>query len=189
LQAGVLRSRSVGIGASVPVAEVTRHTKAIIGNDPDDSSATDDSGSITCGGSIGVIATNSGYIANVGVAGTYSTNMPVDPATPPKNAYGAGYYGIAISGDFSVNDIEDHTLAFVRQATISSATALTVRAQNSTEYMTLGGAVAISANSSISSTNNSSLAGSAAVNTIDNHTKAYIDSSSITISGALTVTA
>src|SRR5439155_6496628 len=114
-------------------ALVTRHTKAIIGNDPDDANATDDTGSITSGGAIGVNAQNYGFIANVGVAGTYSTNTPVDPDHPPENVNGMGYYGIAISGDFSVNDVKDYTYAFVRQATILAGSALSVVARNPTE--------------------------------------------------------
>ncbi|MEZ0277472.1 MAG: beta strand repeat-containing protein, partial [Roseimicrobium sp.] len=186
---GFLRAQSVGVGISAPIAIVNRVTKAFIGNDPDDTTATDDTGSINTTGTIAVKAVNSGYIANVGIAGSYATSKPVDPSDPnAKFTGGAGEFGVGISGDFTMNDVSDRTLAFVRQATIASGTGLSIVATNSTELMALGGAVAISASDPLASSP-SGLAGSVAYNKADNETKAFIDASSITLTGNLLVKA
>ncbi|MDP3871258.1 MAG: leukotoxin LktA family filamentous adhesin [Methyloversatilis sp.] len=98
---------------------------------------------------------------------------------------GKGKFGIAVSGDASVNDIEADTLAYISSGVqVQQADNVSVTADNTLDINALSGAVTISTQQ-----DGNSIAGSYAQNTLAGTTSAYIADASVTQNGTLTLDA
>ncbi|MCQ9380143.1 hypothetical protein [Methyloversatilis sp. XJ19-49] len=98
---------------------------------------------------------------------------------------GKGKFGIAVSGDASVNDIEADTLAYISSGVeIQQADNVSVTADNTLDINALSGAVTISTQQ-----DGNSIAGSYAQNTLAGTTSAYIADAIVTQNGTLTLDA
>lgn len=95
---------------------------------------------------------------------------------------GKGKFGIAVSGDASVNDIEADTHAYIAGSiTIADARGAQIRAHNTSDVSALAGSVAISTASGKSA----GLAGSFSYNDLSNDTRAYADGATFTVRAEL----
>jgi filamentous hemagglutinin family protein len=98
---------------------------------------------------------------------------------------GKGKFGIAVSGDASVNDIEADTLAYISSGVqVQQADNVSVTADNTLDINALSGAVTISTQQ-----DGNSIAGSYAQNTLAGTTSAYIADAIVTQNGTLTLDA
>ncbi|MCM2265025.1 MAG: leukotoxin LktA family filamentous adhesin, partial [Desulfuromonadales bacterium] len=170
------------IGASVAWNDLTRDTQALIGNLPTDTVGI---GAVDSVGNVTVTSTNSGQIDSWSLAAAVSTQNPpftdVDK-TAPKNT---GTFGLAISGNVALNEINDKTYATIESPSLT-ANSVTVAATESSDIDAIGGAVAISRQSGGST---SALAGTWSQNTISNDTRATVKNSTVNGGGTLDVTA
>lgn len=168
----------------------------------------DGSGFISSGGQVAVDAVVKGKIFAITVAGSVVTNPKPKGASPTelntakrdKNQRRggifkaqapakAGEWGLAVSGSFSLNTIADTTQALVRDAILKSATKLDVSAQTKDDIFAFGGVVALVKKDASADDKAAGIGGAVTINDIDNHTNAFIENSTIDVSGALSVNA
>jgi filamentous hemagglutinin family protein len=170
------------IGASVAWNDLTRDTRALIGNLPDE---TVGGGSLSSGGDVTVTSTNSGQIDSWSLAAAMSTQNPpftgIDKSAP-KNS---GTFGLGISANVALNEIDDITHAAIEIPELTAGN-VTVAATEDSNIEAVGGAVAITRQSGGSS---SALAGTWSQNTILSDTRALVGNSTMTLGGTLDVTA
>jgi len=189
---GWLASKNSGIGASVAVDEITRDTEALVG-DLDNTSSSQPLGgaqTLTSQGNVAVDAKNAGYVVSVALAGTGQSNKASDTSQKQSAADGAGDYGIGVSGDAVFNQLNETTLAYIHDATVSTTggSDVDVIALNQTKVIAVSGAAAILTSST--SSGSLGLAGSWTQNDLGGSTQAFIDNSTLTLDPAdLTVSA
>lgn len=189
---GVVATKGqVGIGFSVSVNQVDTTATAFVGDyDPlglDNAAA---QGSLKLGGDLLVKADAETEIGAYSVAGAIATNSSAQSSSGGAageqtqsggSGAGSGKFGIAVSGDASVNEIETDTLAYLADgAKVTQAGKVDVDANNTLAINALAGAVTISTQS-----NGNGLAGSFAMNDLGGTTAAYLSDASVTQSGAL----
>lgn len=172
---GISKGGNVGIGTSVSLNQFDRVTEALIGNnDGETDSAT---GSVSSDSDILVQAENTGLLESYSLAAAF--------VMPDANTPSAGNFGIGISGDVSLNKMDDFAYAYIDDSDIKKATDVTVKAKNDSEMNAVSGAVAFV---SVGGTS-AGLAGSYSNNDIRSQSKAYIENSSVDASGNLEVNA
>src|SRR5262249_30237949 len=119
-------SKHFGIGASVGVNEVTRHTEAVVGNQLADGSS-DTPGSVISGGDMRLSATNGGFMGTFAISGSItntnhdsspqgSTGVPTSVGQGGAGSTGDNGGGVSISGAVTINTIDDNAEAYVRHA-------------------------------------------------------------------------
>ncbi len=195
---GVVATKGqVGIGFSVSLNTLSSDVSAFIGNyDPLMLDAASATGSVSTGGSLRVTATSDTEIGAYSGAGAIATNSSSQTSAPDAGAGttqngsssaggsgggGQGKFGIAVSGDASVNDIEADTRAYIADGvTVADADDATLTASNTLAINALAGAVTISTQQE-----GNGLAGSYAQNTLVGTTAAFIDDASLTLRGDL----
>ncbi|MCF2147132.1 DUF4347 domain-containing protein [Desmonostoc muscorum LEGE 12446] len=184
---GIAVADNVGVGASLGFNDITRDTKALIGNKGTES---DDAGSLTAGGKVKIVALNNGLIGSGSLAAAVTgpetpkvpeVSLPSVGVEAPSEEAGKAKWGISISGDVSINTITDTTEAYIRNAKIDNAVGFDISAINDTDITAVAGAAAIS----VGGKSSAGIAGSYSQNTINSKTKAYIDNSVVTMSGEL----
>lgn len=169
---------NAGVGASVSYDSVSRDTEAFIG-DPSGAAASGSKATIQSGGNVIVDAKNSGILGTLSLAAAkVSSNSGASG--------GSGNYGIGISGDVSINQVTDTTLAYLHDAQVT-APALTVSAANPTLFITVSGSAALVTSSSSTSLG---IAGSYDQNSLSNcQTEAFLDNANLTLTGDCTISA
>ncbi|UTG93830.1 leukotoxin LktA family filamentous adhesin [Geobacter sulfurreducens] len=194
---GVVATKGqVGIGFAVSLNTIDTDASAYIGNyDPLQQDDVPALGQVSTDGSLTVKATSSNEIGAYSVTGALATNSTAQTEVPKdaqetkdgagsvagSSGSGKGTFGIAVSGDASVNDITSDTLAYISDgATVSQAGNATLSATNTLAVNALAGAVTISTQQE-----GNGLAGSYSQNTLGGTTAAYLDDASLTISGDL----
>ncbi|WP_457628204.1 filamentous hemagglutinin N-terminal domain-containing protein [Persephonella sp.] len=183
---GIVRSHSVGIGASVGVNKITRTTEAYI------------SGNISTDGDIKVRGETQGWITAASLAGTYTSpnkfkgieeDDPLDGASLP-NLFGESSQdasvpqsGVSIAGTSSINIVNGTTKAYLDNASITGTTGsagnITLSALDKSGIYSAGGTVAV-ANTSSSS---AGLAGGFFGNYITTDVQSYVNSSTLSLAG------
>lgn len=179
ISGGITASKNVGIGASVSINEITRNTEAVIGNRED---AADGAGSLSAGGAAALAAVNKGRIGSYSLAAAVTTDVPTNPDLVKTTPQVSGKYGISISGDVSLNTIDDTALAYISDSEDVSGKDLELTAVNTSDIEAWSGSVAIS-------TQSAGLAGSYSQNTLTDITKAYVDNSTLNLDGKLSLDA
>ena len=194
---GVVATKGqAGIGFSVSLNTIDTGVSAYVGNyDPlllDNAPA---AGQVKTGGDLKIKATSDTEIGAYSVTGALATDSKAQTEVPAdaketkdgtgsaagSSGSGKGKFGIAVSGDASVNDIKADTLAYISDgASISQAHDATLNADNTLAINALAGAVTISTQKE-----GNGLAGSYAQNTLTGTTAAYLADTSLTLSGAL----
>lgn len=188
----------VGIGFSVSLNTVANDVSAFIGNgDPLDTAP--GTGSVQTDGDLRVRAQSDVEIDAYSVAGAIATNSSSQTNVPAdagesrdgsssaggSNGAAKGKFGIAVSGDASVNDIVANTTAFIAAGSrVNRAGDVTFDALTDATIEALAGAVTVSTQQ-----NGNGIAGSYAQNTIGGQTAAYSDGADLTLAGDLGVVA
>ncbi|MBC2721360.1 MAG: hypothetical protein HGJ97_01595, partial [Desulfosporosinus sp.] len=187
LSGGVAVSKSMGIGASVAINDITRNTQAVIGDlleNLDGVKPINPDLTIDTDSPIVLEAVNGGYIASFALAGAVSKEKST-PSSSQEAPESGGSFGLGISAEVVLNGTKDETLAYIRNASLRS-TNLVISARNKTKVIAAGGSVAIVNTQGTSL----GLAGAYTQNTIENKTRALIDNSDINLlTGDLTVEA
>lgn len=183
----------IGIGFSVALNHINTETKAYVGNlDPQDTLTA--TGHVATDAAITVTAESKTAIGSYALAGAIATTSSAqtvqpgsDDASTPSGSSGgsSGKFGIAVSGDASVNEINANTRANLSDgANVSRAGDVTLLASNALDIRALSGAVTISTQQ-----NGSGLTGSYASNTMTGTTEATVTDASIQQTGSLAMTA
>jgi filamentous hemagglutinin family protein len=189
----------VGIGMSVSLNSIDNHVSALIGNvDPVGDTAAS-TGTIDAGGDLTVQAVADTEIGAYSLAGAVATNSSQQASAPASAGTtdsgsgsaaggaggGQGKFGIAMSGDASVNDITATTVARLGDGVnVTQANDVTVQADNTLAINALSGAVTIS-----TQPQGNSIAGSYAQNTLAGTTTASLLDATVDMSGDLSVKA
>lgn len=187
----------VGIGMSVAVNTIDNQVSAFVGNANAATDTAPATGSISAGGNLAVRASADTEIGAYSLAGALATNSseqttaPSDAGTTQSGAgsaaggagAGQGKFGIAMSGDASVNTIQADTVARLGDGVqVSQADDLTIAADNQLAINALSGSVTIS-----TQPQGNSLAGSYAQNTLGGTTAARLTDSTVNLDGDLNV--
>ncbi|MDP3579185.1 hypothetical protein, partial [Methyloversatilis sp.] len=211
----VVTKGPVGIGLSVSLNTLDADVRAFIGNRDPLLDLTPATGLIKVGDDLTLNATADTEIGAYSLAGAVATNsksqtdVPADAGETQDgggsaavagsgsssggsagsgssgSGAGKGKFGIAVSGDASVNDIEADTLAYISSGVeIQQADNVSVTADNTLDINALSGAVTISTQQ-----DGNSIAGSYAQNTLAGTTSAYIADAIVTQNGTLTLDA
>ncbi len=185
---GIVKSHSVGIGASVSINDVNRTTEAYI------------SGVITTDGNIRINSKTEGWVIAASIAGTYTSpnkfkgieeDDPLDGASLP-NLFGESKQdaskpqsGISISGTSSVNLVKSNTKAYINNGTITgnsgSAGNINIESKDTSGIYASGGTVAVAKTSS----SGAGLSGAYFGNYITTDIHSYISSSNISSNSAV----
>jgi filamentous hemagglutinin family protein len=188
---GVVATKGqTGIGFAISVNSIDTSADAYIGNyDPLGLDTVPATGEVQTDGDVKLTATSLTEIGAYSISGAIATEskaqteMPSDAQSTETagGGTGKGKFGIAVSGDASVNDIQANTRAYISDgATVSQATNAQLNAGNTLAINALAGAVSVSTQS-----NGNGLAGSYAQNTLAGTTAAYLDDASLTLSSNL----
>lgn len=204
---GVVKGESVGAGASIAFIESQRNTKAYIGQDEDEEENPSSKGGSIAAKDVTVTAGSTGDIYAVSVAASVITNKdekPADPANPDApdspddieledldmpelpdsggeqgQQEGQTKYGIAISGDASVNKVTNNSSAYINNnVNITSTGDVKVAASDDTAITSASGAASIALTKGDSATS-VGIAGSTSVNLVDNKVSAYVKNAEI----------
>ena len=178
LAGGITSAANSGIGASAGWDTITRDTEAFVGDRNTDAGTKDVVATLDSGGNVIVDAKDTGNLVALSLAAE---------KTSSNSGQQSGSFGLGISGDLSYNSVTDTTLAYVHDATVTHAAALSVNAANPTLFVAVSGSVAL-----VTASGGSSLgiAGSYDQNTLDGSaTKAFLDNASLTLTGDCTIDA
>lgn len=179
ISGGITASKNVGIGASVSINEITRNTEALVGNREEEA---DGSGSLTAGGTAALAAVNKGWIGSYSLAAAVTTGVDTNPDLVKTTPQVSGKYGISLSGDVSLNTINDTALAYISDSGDVEGEDLELAAVNTSDIEAWSGSIAIS-------TQSAGLAGSYSQNTLTDSTKAYVANSTLDLDGKLSLDA
>ena len=197
---GVVATKGpVGIGMSVSLNTVDSNVSAYIGNHDPVNDLAAGTGEITAGGDVNVVAKAETEVGAYSIAGALATNSSAQTSAPAgsgetqdgsSSAAGSGgtgaakgKFGIAMSGDASLNEITANTYAYIADGvTLKQANDVKVDASNELDINALSGAVTVSLQAE-----GNGLSGSYAQNTMAGKTHAYIDNASVSQSGDLKI--
>jgi hypothetical protein len=200
----VQNADNVGFGASVTVNEQDNQTLAFIGDR--NTANLGIGGRVTAGNAVTVDATSTGKLFGISIAGTLasgsSTTTPGVPTDDPDdpldgeslaNLFGEDpaqttqqRSGIGISGDVSINDINDTTHAYIRDGvTVTADGAVTVNAENDAFMLSVAGAAALELSRASSGV---AIAGSFTLNDIDRDVQAFTQDAVLNV-GSLAIAA
>jgi filamentous hemagglutinin family protein len=188
---GVVATKGqAGIGFAVSLNNIQTSADAYIGNyDPLGLDTVSATGAVKSDGDVNLSASSLTEIGAYSISGAIATeskaqtDVPGDAQSTKSAGGGAGQgkFGIAVSGDASVNDIQANTRAYLSDgAKVTQAKDAKLEAHNTLAINALAGAVTVSSQS-----NGNGLAGSYAQNTLAGTTAAYLDDASLTLSGDL----
>ena len=190
---GVVAGANTGVGVSVSVNVINRNTQAFIGT-AFDQTAGDGGTDITAAEPINLKASSTGALWTASVAaavtGTPPSEKEIEDNERIKNApakakevlgeSGQNYElktGVGISGDISVNVVDDETYAYINDAgSVVTEDKLDLSSTNDTAIWSLAGSVAISLKGEKTSLG---IAGSISANFIDNDTKAFVSGTTL----------
>jgi len=145
------------------------------------------SGSMGSEGEALVAAVSNGVVGSGSLAAAVTTKPSKEKeAEGEKAPQDAGEFGVAISGDVSWNTITDTTEAYISHANITQEGDLQLSAENDTLIVGASGAAAISTSGNKYS---AGLAGAFARNKLDDVTRAFVNHSTLEITGNLTIDA
>ncbi|MCO6453768.1 MAG: hypothetical protein J5I93_00495, partial [Pirellulaceae bacterium] len=197
---GAYKGQNLGVGLSGVWNDVTRNTRAVVGDNFDPSvnpPLMPGSSDWNIGGPLNVLASSSGEVISVALsaavaaapaakqqpAGQAAANAPVQTTSR----------GVQISGDGSYSHVNDVTQAYVNDSGTLAAGSLEVTATDSTILAGFGGSFAIAALSnpktSTAEHTNVGLAGSYAEVNLDGATSAFIRAAQLSVAGDLSVQA
>jgi len=182
LTGGIATSNSIGIGASIAIDEITRDTRAFIGNEL--LSATSDGKpgeaefTVIANGPVTIEAKNDGFIFSLALAAAVVKEKTPDPNKPaePKSE---SKFGLGISAEVVINEMGDTAVAFIHDASLKGVS-LAMKAGNRTLIIGAGGSMSIVTTKGTSV----GLAGSFAYNDITNVTKSLTDNSNVVLTGS-----
>ena len=158
------------------IGDVSRDTEAYVG-DANGAASTGSKASLTSGGPIIIDAKNNGRLVTGALAAA--------KVAPSSSGGSSGSsWGVGISGDVSYNQVNDTTGAYLHDAVVQAA-GLNVNATNDTEFDAFSGSVAIVLNSGTSA----GIAGSYTQNILSGSTSAFLDNTSLALTGSLVVDA
>ena len=175
---GVTLGQNVGIGGAASVNEITRNTQAIIGQEAE---LTTGNKLQISGGNLNLSATNSGAIVAISLAGAVASGDTPD-GSGENGDQGTGKFGVAISGDASLNTVNDTTQALIKNARIDANTTnvgrlMGLSANNTTNIWAIAGSASLSTASNASV----GIAGAYTQNTVQGTTAAYIEASRLNL--------
>ncbi len=167
---GVVWGKNVGVGVSSSINDISRDTQAYING------STIGATNNKYGGLDYVKSYNSGFMSTYALSGTVSTSTPsTDDAKITSS--GSGKYDIGISGDGSLNILNDQANAYISNSVFAdSLKDISVLAENNSDTGSYSGAGVFAF-----SEKSIGLAGSFAMNILNNSAVAYIDDSNINI--------
>jgi filamentous hemagglutinin family protein len=193
---GVVATKgSVGIGFSVSLNTIDTSTSAFVGNvDAAGLDAAGALGEVNTAGALNVNAESGTEVGAYSLVGAVATSSSAQTDAPGsgesstqsgQSGAGKGKFGIAVSGDASVNDIHADTSAYLADGVkVTQATDVSVKAHNTLAINALAGAVTVSTQKE-----GNGLAGSFASNTLGGSTLAYVDGATLSNKGAVSVSA
>ena len=170
---GITKAKNAGVGASVALNEISRTTKAAISDDDDLADA------VSVGidtGDIVISARNKGQLSAWSLAAAVTANTPDPEVNVKTDVNGGGKYGISVSGDVSLNEINDNAYAYIENAQVNDSDSALLSAGNTTDIDTVSGSASVSAGTD----GTAGLAGSYSQNMITNTARAYMSGSDIT---------
>ena len=154
---GVVAAQGIGVGAAVAINDITRDTRALVGNRnlPDavdhgleagDADPSDKPGvgtrTIDTDGKLKVAARNTGVI----VAPSLSASVASESIGNGDQAQDApeegGKFGLGVSANVSINEVDDLTLAYVHDAVVDAVDAM-LTAHETSSIWAIGGSVSI----------------------------------------------
>ncbi len=190
---GVVAGANTGVGVSVSVNVINRNTQAFIGA-AFGQAAGEGGTDITAAGPITLKASSTGALWTASVAAAVTGSPPSEKEIKDneriKNApakakavlgeSGQTYElktGVGISGDISVNVVDDETYAYINdRGSVVTEGMLDLSSTNDTAIWSLAGSVAISLKGEKTSLG---IAGSISANFIDNDTKAFVSGTTL----------
>jgi hypothetical protein len=200
----IAKGENLGFGITVAINDIDRDTSAIIGSlDPVIGTPPGTTTDINASGALKVNARVTGNLWAFSVAASERADGAPDGnekdtatdtagATSATDSKGAGsndkgnqgQYGLGISGDVSLNRINDNTRAVINDAGIFQAERIAVSASNDTEVLAVAGAVFFS-----SEAKSIGLAGSWSEITLTGATEAWINAATLLQVNGLSITA
>jgi hypothetical protein len=186
---GVIAAQNVGVGASVALNLVKRHTEAFIGDSITVAGARPATTTLDSAGAVIVDARNTGTNLALSLAASTVADHPQQNTSqqqqqnPPQGGQTGGQYGVGVSADVSFNDNDESVLAYVHDAVVRAAS-LQVNAANTTLFVAVAGAVTLVTKPQGTSFG---LAGSYSENQLRGPTSAMIDGATVTLTGDLGV--
>lgn len=172
---GIVKSKNIGIGAAVGLSDLTRNTRAYIGQAegatlslPSDYSGAN----LINSADVNVSATQDGDIYAYSLAGSVETGA--NQTEEKDSEGGGGKYGIGISGDVSYNNVNNTILSYIYGGYINAAN-ISLTAQDDTHINTVSGAASLITGGETSV----GFAGSASVNYITNRIASAVKDSSV----------
>ena len=161
---GIMRSKNAGIGASISINDITRDTEANLYNTTFEND-----------GDMLVRASNRGEIYAYSLAGSIATSLGVAYLKDSMS----GQFGIGLSGDVSLNSINDTTLASITNSNNDGNEQerynIDLQSSEDTTIKAFAGSVSFAVSNKLSV----GLAGSYSHNTITTNTKSSIANSNI----------
>ncbi|MBN1586078.1 MAG: leukotoxin LktA family filamentous adhesin [Candidatus Omnitrophica bacterium] len=184
---GVVKAQNVGIGASVSINDVTSTVMAGI-SDRNTEAVPFTDNTLSAGNRVTVTATADNQIGAYSLAGTLATGGSSEPPADGEENKdsGKGKYGIAVSGDVSLNAVDADTLAFVKDgAGLSSGSDTGLSSTSTSGISAIAGSVAIATASGKSL----GIAGSYAQNDLTNDTMSFAENATLDVTGDLGLSA
>lgn len=185
---GVAKTQNVGIGTSVSISDITRNTKAFIGDiyNASKPSARTENGYFKSDKNIEISADNGGDIYAYSLAGVLQNDKkessPEGGASEGNSggseaAGGGGKFGVGISGDVSYNNIEGAAKAYINAANVEAAKKLSIAAKENSWINSVAGAASLVLGKGTSV----GFAGSASTNFVRNDASAFINNSKLSM--------
>ncbi len=165
---GVVWGKNIGVGVSASYNNITRDTNASIVD------STINRASQDIGGYDSINALNSGFINTYALSGSIASDAPSTDGAK-TTSMGGGKYGLGISGDGSVNMINDSAIAYVDNSKfLTGSQKINISAKNNSDIGAYSGAAVFNFGEQ-----SNGLAGSMTINTFNNKAKAYVENSTI----------
>ena len=177
---GYATSEKIGVGGSVATNSVNRTTEAVIGKRESETRPVSSTGSFSASGDVSIKALNSGFIGSFGVAGAKASNKTASPEAVTQNKTALG-----LSVGVGFNKVTDKVLAYVAHQNFTPTGNVNLTATNDTtlEAFSIGGSY------SSGNANSIALAGAGSSNEVDSIVETFIQNSTITTAGAVSLKA
>nr|WP_285903131.1 leukotoxin LktA family filamentous adhesin [Alkalimarinus sediminis] len=204
---GFVKSGSLGVGASVASNNVESHADAFVGNHSSETNHTisPDRKKVTAANELEIAARSEGGIEAYSFAGAAATGSSADSGDSSGDSSGGSSsggssagssstsgssggkkssYGVAISGQVSINEINANTNAYIQDAEVESDTLTLTADDHALDIAVISGAASYAGGKSGSG----ALAGGYSQNTIKGSNAAYL-SNAIVNAGMVTIDA
>lgn len=164
---GIIKGKNLGVGASGSINDIKRDTKAYINN------TTINRTSALLSGLDYIKAYNSGFINTYAISGVIASPEPSTSNDTQSTPTSKATFGLAVSGDASVNEINDKANAYIDGTTFTQSLGdVDLLAKNNTEIGSYSGSGAFNFTQK-----SVGLAGSYSGNYFSNEANAYIKNS------------